>query len=277
VSAKPSRVSDVLAEVFKRSGMKRGIRRAEAVLLWPQVAGEVARFTSARSLQGGTLFVEVADSETAMHLTLQRQRFLDVYKAKFGMEVREIRFRTGRPPAPPPPAAPPSAPAEPKALAKAARDLSHLDLPEPLARSAMKAAKAMLEARARRLAAGWRPCLLCGALSSEGKLCDTCARYAQSPKVRRASQRLAAQPDLATPLLSDEEREVAIYLAKDDLHWKLQELLPQVLAEPTLKPYLTSVARCYLAHTLAKPLADVNDADFDRLDARVARVLGRWG
>ena len=44
-------VSDVLAEVFKRGGMKRAVRRAEAVLLWRQVVGpEVAKFTEAKSL-----------------------------------------------------------------------------------------------------------------------------------------------------------------------------------------------------------------------------------
>ena len=84
MKGKGSHVSDVLAEVFKRGGMKRAVKRAEAVLLWSQVVGpEVAKFTEAKSLQDGVLFVEVTDSETAMHLSLQRQRFIDVYRGKF--------------------------------------------------------------------------------------------------------------------------------------------------------------------------------------------------
>ena len=30
-------VSELLAEVFRRAGMKRNLKRAEAVLLWPRV------------------------------------------------------------------------------------------------------------------------------------------------------------------------------------------------------------------------------------------------
>ena len=60
-------VSELLGEFFRRSGLKRAVRRAEAVLLWPQVAGaEVARFTEARVLRDGVLYVDVSDSETAM-------------------------------------------------------------------------------------------------------------------------------------------------------------------------------------------------------------------
>ena len=56
-------VSEVLAEVFRRGGMKRAVKRAEAVLLWPQVVGsEVARFTEAKALQdGATRFGWITD------------------------------------------------------------------------------------------------------------------------------------------------------------------------------------------------------------------------
>ena len=78
-------VADLLAEAFKRGGLRRGVKRAEAVLLWPQVVGAaLAKFTEAKSLQDGVLYVEVADSETAMHLSFQRAKFVNVYAAKFG-------------------------------------------------------------------------------------------------------------------------------------------------------------------------------------------------
>ena len=277
MAAKSSHVGDVLAEVFKRGGMKRAVRRAEAVLLWPQVVGrEVAKFTEAKTLQDGVLIVEVPDSETSMHLTLQRQRFVDVYRGKFGSkDVRDIRFRLGRiAVVPPEPEPPKPVPVDSKALAKLARDLEKL--PQDLARPAMGAAKAMLGYRERRRAEGWQACKLCGALSETRPLCTTCARYATQVQIVRASRVLAADPAVPTPLLSEDERAVAVYLAKRYLMDKLQELLPFVLADPAYKGELEFVARCYVAHELGKTLQEVEPQDLDVLENRVARALGRW-
>lgn len=268
-------VAEVLGTVFGRSGIKRRIRRAEAVLLWPQVVGpEVAKFTQARSLQEGVLLVEVADSETAMHLSFARQKFLDVYRAKFGIkEVQEIRFRVGRIETAPAPTPRTEAGADPKALAALARQLN---LPDTLAQPAIKAAKAMLAYRSRRQAEGWRPCPVCEALNPDGGLCRTCLRYSATPLVREAAQLLAAQPHGATPLLSAEERAVACHLAQHYLEERLLTLLPQVLADLAQREALDLTARCYLAHCLARPLEEISEDDFERLDPRVARALGRW-
>lgn len=280
-------VSDLLAEVFKRGGLKRGVRRAEAVLLWPQVVGaKVAKFSEAKTLQDGVLFVEVQDSETAMHLSFQRQKFVNVYRAKFGVrDVKDVRFRTGRRPlleeeAPPKVAAQP----DPRALAELSRTVARAELSDELSRSAMQVAKAMLSWRAAREAEGWVPCTVCAALTPRDEqrdekargLCTTCTRYAAFPKVRAASRTLAVAPGQPTPLLSDDERAVAVYGAKLYLTEKLQELLPQVLADPGYKPHLEFAARCLLAHQLAKPLSEVTETDLSRLDARIARALGRW-
>ena len=273
-------VSDVLAEVFKKGGLKRGVRRAEAVLLWPQVVGsKVAHFTEAKTLQDGVLYVEVQDSETAMHLGFQRQKFVNVYAAKFGVkDVKDVRFRLGRRPLleeslPPKKAAPP----DPKALAALSRAVAQAELSDELTQTAMRTAKAMLSWRAAREAEGWRACEVCGGLTPQRGLCVTCARYAEFPKVRTASRTLAVAPGQATPLLSDEERAVAVFQAKAYLGEKVQELLPQVLADPTYRPHLEFAARCFLAHTLDKSVNAVNDDDFSHLDARIARALGRWG
>ena len=272
-------VADLLAEAFKKGGLRRGVKRAEAVLLWPQVVGaKVARFTEAKTLQDGVLFVEVADSETAMHLSFQRQKFVNVYVAKFGVrDVKDVRFRMGRRPLleETPPTVPPPPP-DPKALADLARTVAHAELSSELTQSAIKTAKSMLSWRAARAAEGWRACRVCGSLTPTPGLCSTCVRYAAFPKVRTASRTLAVAPEQATPLLSDEERAVAVFQAKAYLTEKLQELLPQVLADPTYRAHLEFAARCYLAHLLEKPLTDVSDGDLNRLDARIARALGRW-
>ena len=272
-------VSDVLAEVFKKGGLKRGVKRAEAVLLWPQVVGsKVARFTEAKTLQDGVLYVEVQDSETAMHLGFQRQKFVNVYVAKFGVkDVKDVRFRLGRrplldEPTPRPKAAPP----DPKALAELSRAVAGAELSDELTQRAMQTAKAMLSWRAAREAEGWRACDVCGGLTPTRGLCVTCARYAEFPKVRTASRTLAVAPGQATPLLSDDERAVAVFQAKAYLAEKVQELLPQVLADPAYRPHLEFAARCFLAHTLDKAVNSLNDDDFSHLDARIARALGRW-
>lgn len=272
-------VGDLLAEVFRRQGMKRGVRRAEAVLLWPQVVGRnVAAFSEAKTLQQGVLYVDVSDSETAMHLSFQRERFLAVYRQKFGVkDVHDVRFRVGRrrESAAPPPSPPKAAP-DPRALAQLSREVAEAELPDNLSQQALQMAKAMLSWRAARQAEGWTPCTVCSALTPAAGMCQTCTRYAAEPRVRRAHKTLAVAPDRETPLLTEDERLVATYLAKVYLEERVQELLPQALAEPQTKAQLELAARCLLAHTLKKPLTAISEDDFSYLDLRIRRILGRW-
>ena len=273
-------VRDVIGEFFRRGGMLRSVRRAEAVVAWPRIVGaELARFAQARALRSGVLLVDVSDSETAMHLSLQRARFLDAYERYLGRrEVRDIRFAAGRR-APPPAASPPQPPRDPdpQAWSALAAELGALDLPAELAGPALAAARAMLTHRRRAREAGWTPCPHCGALSPDPGPCEACRRYRADPGVRFAAERLVTDPDAATPELSDDERVVARALAVEALDARLLELLPQVLAAPALKPQLAQAARHRVALDQGRPTCDIDDADLDRLDPRIARVLGRWG
>ncbi len=274
---KPARVSDILADVFSKSGIKRGMRRAEAVLLWRHVVGpDVAKFSTAKSLQDGILYVEVPDSETSMHLTLQRQKFLDVYKVKFKVQdIYDIRFRVGRieDKGERKKTAATVIHVDPKALAQLTKSLA--ELPEHLAQPTMQAARSMLAYRERKLAEGWQACKLCGALS-EQDTCEACERYKTEPKVIRANELMMEKPLESTPLLSNEERTVAIHLAQENLKETMAELLPFVLADARYKTELEKVSRAYLALRLSKPLVALTDDDLDLLDGRVARALGRW-
>jgi predicted nucleic acid-binding Zn ribbon protein len=277
--AEKNHVSELLAEVFRRGGMKRAMRRAQAVLLWPQVAGgQLAKFTRARNMVDGVLFVDVPDSETAMHLTLQRQRFLDVFQGKFGArEVRDIRFQTGRPiVAEESEPEPENVTVDPHALSRITRELGELELPEELSKPAMQAARSMLVYRARRKAQGWEECSVCGAPTPEPGMCSTCAHYASEPQVLRAAELLAVHPVDPLPWLSEDQRAVAVTLAHRKLELTLSELLPQVVADQDLRPQLETVARCYLALGLGKSPKDLADADLASLPPRVARVLGYW-
>lgn len=274
---KPTRVSDILADVFSKSGIKRGMRRAEAVLLWRHVVGpDVAKFSTAKSLQDGILYVEVPDSETSMHLTLQRQKFLDVYKVKFKVQdIYDIRFRVGRVEGKEEKQKSKETVihVDPKALAQLTKSLT--ELPEALAQPTMQAARSMLAYRERKLAEGWQACKLCGALS-EKEFCDACERYKTEPIVVKASELMIEKPLEATPFLSNEERAVAIYLAQEKLKETMAELLPFVLADARYKAELERSSRAYLSLKLAKPLEALTDDDLDLLDGRVARALGRW-
>ncbi len=176
-------VGDALNQFFQRGGMKRSLKRAEAVLLWPRVAGpEVARFSTARAVQAGVLYVDVDDSETAMHLSLQRRRFLAVYHDTYRVsEIKEIRFQAGRAVRPAtaadaPAAGAGSAPAhgaaadpappapEPQELTRLVRQLGELDLTEDVSALLLNAGRALLSLRAKQRAAGYAECPTCGAL-----------------------------------------------------------------------------------------------------------------
>lgn len=273
-------VADVLAEIFRRGGMKRAVRRAEAVLLWPQAVGpELARFSAAKTLRDGTLIVEVSDSETAMHLSLQRERFLRSYRDRLGVkELREIRFVVGRPPAPrePEEVTAPEVDPDPSAVAELSRSLADMDLPDDLAATALETGKALLTQRARHAARGWKPCPVCETLTPQGELCDTCERYRSEPRVLAAAARLVMDPAAPTHDLGDDERVIARSLARDSIDEMLLELLPQVLAEPELRDQLEQVAIRSLALELDKAPSEITEDDFHQLDPRVVRALGRW-
>ncbi len=275
--SKPARVSDLISEVISKSGIKRGMRRAETVILWPHVVGpEVSKFSQAKSLQDGILYVEVQDSETSMHLMIQRQKFLDIYHSKFKIkEIQDIRFRVGRPEVLEVHKTNKSTPihVDPRALAQLTKPLTHL--PESISKPTMQTARALLAYRERKLAKGWQACTLCGAIS-EKSLCDACTRYKEDPKVIKASENLMREPTHRAPFLSDEEHMVAIDLAKEKLKERMSELLPFVLSEPSYKPELERCSRVYVALLKGKSLAALLESDLDILDGRIARALGRW-
>ncbi len=285
---------DLLHEAFRRSGLVRGVQRAEAVIAWRRVVGpEVARFASAVALQQGTLVVDVPDPETAMHLGLQRHHLVRAFAEQLGPNVvREIRFRVGKP-APPdddPTPAVAHAPADPRAVAALARDLQ--GVPEVVAGPALQAGAALLGLHARRRAAGWRPCPVCGvpseppdqattsashrAAQADAAWCTICRRHAEHPKVRRQAERLVDDPDLPTPVLSDDERVVARRIAAALAAAAQLAALPYVLSDPAERPHLERLARAQAALEADVALADVRDEHLAVVDARVLRALGRW-
>lgn len=298
-------ISEFLDTFFRRAGMKRNLKRAKAVLLWPHVVGsDVARFSSARVLRDGILYVDVSDSETAMHLSLQRSRFLGEYKGRYGVsDVREIRFQVGRVPPPPPPeqvAQPQLPPADPEELARLTGQLRALALPEPVAGATLQAGRGFLALQAARRAAGWTPCPTCGALHDGAvrpltqreeamqvagrsdertelarQLCAACSRYAAEGRVRDAAARLKVDPLHVAEHLSEDELRVARLLAARWLGADLRELMPAAALKPGLLPQLDLAARCRVGLELGVGPRDVTQDDLYRFDPRLAQLLRR--
>lgn len=295
-----------------RSGMKRSLRRAEAVLLWPRVAGvEVAGFSSARAVRDGVLYVDVDDSETAMHLSLQRRRFLAVYHDTYKVtDVKEIRFQAGR-------AArgargeagasgrgdeasladtEETAP-DPQALARLARELGDLGFDEDVTGLLLTAGRSLLALRARQRSQGYTECPACGALHPglseeptprevalqgrdtsdyelpDRELCEACRRYALDGKVRAAASDLALDPVGATPLLSEPERAVAGRLAVAALELELRATFAQALADPGYRVALRSLVLRLAGLITGKAPGSLTDADLEVVEPRYRRFL----
>lgn len=295
-------VSELIDEVFRRAAVKRGVRRAEAVLAWRRVVGaELAAFSSAVALRDGVLYVNVGDSETAMHLSLGRQRIVDAYRATLGnAAVRDIRFQVGRLDSAESSGSPAPALLSPdsEALAALTAELARLDLPDELAQAARSAGARLLGLQAARLALGWTVCPTCGALHDgpvrpetlreaalkaagrrdqdaelERALCQACYRYAHEGRVVAAAQRLRTSPQARTEGLGEDERAVATYLATRSLDSVIAALLPATVTDNRLALQLESVVRCRLALEHGRPPESFSHTDFHAFDPHVANVL----
>ncbi len=299
----PRSAGELIAEVFRRRGMMRPLRRAEAVLLWPRVVGhDVARFSSARAFSDGVLYVDVTDSETAMHLNMQRQRFVAVYHETYGLrELKDVRFQAGRlaADADEPGAAEGGAPEpDPADVASLERVVDAAELPSDIADLARAAARTLAGHWARQRAAGHAACPTCGVLHDgavaglaprdrrlaelgrqsvelrDRELCPSCRRAAREPRVVAAARRMALDPAEPHPQLAVEEAAVARRLASIYLEETLEDLLPRVVSDASLRPHLERAARCRAALATGKHPDRLADEDLRVLGERVARVLG---
>ena len=269
-------VKSVLAEVMRNNGMIRPLRRAQLVLLWQRVAGEeLSRFTHATGFRDGVLYVSTTDSETAMHLGLQRGRFIEAFHELGHRQLKDISFRPGR--VEPKPVVEPPPPAVPLAedLAALQQGLEGLGLQDGVHEAARQAAVGIATGRAARRNLGWKPCAVCGELTENPKLCITCDRYAGSQRVLSTVRQLVNQPLLETPWLTGGERQVTAWLARLQLEALMQALMPQVVADQRLRPQLEHLAGNWLSLTLGVDPSRLEDADWRKLPERTARLLGR--
>jgi predicted nucleic acid-binding Zn ribbon protein len=90
------RIGAALPQTLRSLGISRRTREAQALFLWPQLLGDLARETQALKLTGGTLWVTASSSALAHQLHLERGRLIEQLNAMIGAPViREIRYRQG--------------------------------------------------------------------------------------------------------------------------------------------------------------------------------------
>lgn len=292
----PRGLSELMGATLGTAKLARGVGRARALLLWPQAVGpEIARMTRPRSQQGGTLYVEVRDSTTAHHLTMQRHHFLKRLNAMLAEgngrpedAVRELRFSVGtvRAPENTPRAAPLPAPDR----ARARQLVQEVADPE-LRQAALRAAEAVTRARRWREEQGWRPCPVCGercpaptrlpgeAPPPEAPPCRACALTLEDPNVRRAARVVARTPERLDALettLGGSGRLAARYLALELLDDQLGLLALECVrsgGENNYLSFLRAQAETYLMLKLGKARGDLRRADHAALPERVRQVL----
>jgi predicted nucleic acid-binding Zn ribbon protein len=273
----PRGLNELMNATLSSARLARGVQKAQAILAWPQAVGaDLARITRPRSQQGGTLFVEVRDSATAHHLSMQRHHLLKALNALLkDQPVTEIRFSVGSIQAPPD--APRAAPLPAPDRARARKLVQDVQDPE-LKQAALRAAEAITRARKWREEQGWRPCPVCGEPSKE-QPCRACALTLEDPNVRRAARVVMRAPHRLTEYadsLGDSGMNAARFLALRDLAEQLDVLAVECVRsghEDAYRAFLAEQATLYLALHGRKPRAAVTRADRAALPERVQQVL----
>lgn len=272
----------LLERLFARQGLKRGMRDARVVQAWRRAVGpEAARLSEARRFSRGTLLVDVADSETAMHLAMQRRRFIDAINDVLGWEaVKEIRFAARGLVTP---AETPVSAEEPKFGKPNPVDVyeaSRLTGPAVQAGGleAVKRAAAAFAAREREAqAAGWSRCMYCETVVAEGQSCVTCRRYEHDPRVQQIAARWAEGDSMTTMVLTDDEMRVARILAAEKILQQIELELPIALTDRQVASAVVRSLKRRAALLLNISAVDVDDRMLrsvlpDRLNPVIARL-----
>ncbi|GGR50243.1 hypothetical protein GCM10008959_09220 [Deinococcus seoulensis] len=277
----PRQMGELMGATLGTARIARGIERARAILMWPQAVGpEIARITRPRTQQGGTLFVEVRDSATAHHLSMQRHHFMKALNALIPEKpISEIRFSVGTvrgPEAAVPTPAP--LPAPDRARARQLVEGVQSERSPELKGAALRAAEAITRARRWREEQGWRPCPVCGEASRE-QPCRACLLTLDDPNVRRAARLLQRWPERLPELrgtLGDSGAGAARHLALQQLAGQLDLLALECVRsgqEDGYREFLAQQADVFMALTRRCTRAELRRVDRALLPDSARNVL----
>ncbi|WP_291431474.1 DUF721 domain-containing protein [Deinococcus sp.] len=282
----PRQMGELMGATLGTARIARGIERARAILMWPQAVGpEIARITRPRTQQAGTLFVEVRDSATAHHLSMQRHHFMKALNALIPEKpISEIRFSVGPlraadpAPASSPARLPAPLPAPDRARAQQLVEGVQSERSPELRGAALRAAEAITRARRWREEQGWRPCPVCGEASRE-QPCRACLLTLEDPNVGRAARLLQRWPERLPELrgtLGDSGAAAARHLALAQLTGQLELLALECVRsgqEDGYREFLAQQADVFMALTRRCTRAELRRADRALLPERARNVL----
>ena len=93
----PQSIKNILERVLRHDRMNDRIDECKALLLWDDVAPNLASRTQAVGINRGRLSVNVADNVILHQLTLYKKKYMDKINLMMGKRVvRDIVFRMGK-------------------------------------------------------------------------------------------------------------------------------------------------------------------------------------
>lgn len=259
------------------------VQRAHALLLWPDVVGTtLQRLTRAYKVEHGTLIVRAKDSLISHNLGMQRKDFLERLNAKLEEPLTDIRFIIGS-------VESPNQHTQNKPTTLPEPDETYTEqlmqkLPDHFSEEWRETAYTMAQTMSRvqqhRRERGWQTCIICEQFTPKSEQpCIDCQRNLEDPWVKKASQKLARQPERfadITSMLNASGRCVARHLALQKLEEQMQSLVLECIRsseEGQYFPMLRAAATLYLSLKLHLPRHELHQEHCHELPEHAAQVL----
>jgi hypothetical protein len=93
----PQNIKGILENLMRRLGMDEKLEECQALLLWDDVASNLASRTEAVGISSGRMSVNVTDSVILHQLTFYKRKYIDKINLMLGKRiVKDIVFRVGK-------------------------------------------------------------------------------------------------------------------------------------------------------------------------------------
>jgi len=93
----PTSIKGILQNVLSRTGLDKKIEDCRALLLWDDIASNLASSTEPVGINRGRMTVNVTDSVVLHQLTFYKEKYIDKINLMLGKRVvRDIVFRIGK-------------------------------------------------------------------------------------------------------------------------------------------------------------------------------------